>query len=960
MNDIINFFFGLDEPIKIAAFSKKIIIIPNNSTPGLNQGICFNKYQGTKKKEGFKTLTEQSNYVLQNTMSTELINNPQLQNNFSKSFTAYSDLLSKSTETAENYIKRTGPSNQYRNKYLTWTDSKANGMVMYVTNQGIAKPILNKDILQSLLSNNGCPDDKNMLSINLPWNASYSTKGATIPTNPPLIVGSSMTKSQSCGNEGSNVYVDSLITDSKTSYVGCFADNAQSKMTFIGEQPPASTAIINGNFSQPNISTNTYQYIFSQTKVPAWNFNAVLINNSSDWKYPVPYPNGSQCCSIQNKQYIEQIINLSLGNYTLSFFACGRNCCDGINPINVFLNEKIIYTNASLPTIWKNFSFTFDVSTSGNNTIKFAGINSTGDKSSAIQNIQISNNATVTKGTYTYDMCKSAAIDNGFSYFALQNVNQATSTGYCGVSNDNVAITRGGTSYVVSGGTSIWSSKTTSGVMASLTNQGTLTVYNSINTAIYNTNNSMSKPSNYVGCYIDKRERAIKSYKGNKDSYTTCKDKAKLDGAKYFALQNSSTGINAECYVSSDTNSIRKYGKATNCTKISDGTYSGGGWSNAIYQSDASSFYYLILTDDGNMTIYRGTGPSDNQGKIWSSNTEGKQQAANPSYAAEKGKYGINWVSSGFTLAVNEFIGSPNGSIYVIMQPDGKLSLNSSTHTTNCSKMADGNNGGGYQGNALYKLDKVGIPFNIGKVAYIDSNSSLYNYPDSSIGLSTTYKNYNNYNSVGNDISKTSFSSATVDSCTTHCNKSVDCYGFVYDKEKNICYPKNKKMYPVGSKKVTTGMDLYVRQPKITKLPSGIPANIASTDSVTFNNYSKGSGPPLNLYGLNYTRSTEGELLKKTESELNNNAEKIAENSDNLITDYSIITNQISADSDGIDKYINEYETTNSNINAFDDKNMTNIVNDSNINVLKENYTYLSWSILAVGGALLTMSITKN
>jgi hypothetical protein len=55
--------------------------------------------------------------------------------------------------------------------------------------------------------------------------------------------------------------------------------------------------------------------------------------------------------------------------------------------------------------------------------------------------------------------------------------------------------------------------------------------------------------------------------------------------------------------------------------------------------------------------------------------TNGKQMQPNPYYAADKGKYGKNWMSSGSTLAIGEFIGSTNGDIALIMQSDGNLVL---------------------------------------------------------------------------------------------------------------------------------------------------------------------------------------------------------------------------------------------------------------------------------------------
>lgn len=969
MNKFINCFLGLDEPIERATQFKRKVIRPISLTPGLNQGISFNKYQRTKKREGFHTLTEQSNNVLRDTMSYEDINDPTIENSQNIALTAYSDLIGGKTESAENYIKRISPDNPFLNKYLRFSANGANGAIMYVTNQGIAKHVLNPSILSSLLSKNGCPNMETMKTTSLTWNPNYFILGSTIPTDPPLIVGSPMTTlSQSCGQEGSNIYVNSVMTDSTATYVGCYADNPQkTRMTFIGGDPPTSTtAIKNGNFSAPIINRNSYQYINSNSTVYGWNYHAVLLNNSSAWLYPTPYPNGFQCCSLQRTQYIEQIISLSLGKYTLSFFACGRNCCDGTNPIKVLLNNNIIINaNVTPPTEWTFYSFSFDVSITGNNAIKFAGTTASGDKSSAIQNIQISN-SDVKQGTYTYEKCKSEAIDNGASYFALQNVNPTTSTGYCGISNNEVATNSTEPSYVVTGGTSIWSStNTTPGTSASLTNQGALTVYNSSNTAIYSTSNSSATPANYIGCYLDdSTDRTMTSYIGTGKNYATCKQEATNANAKYFGLQNSTSGTNAECYVSSDIVSIRKKGKSNLCSQITDGTYSGGGTSNAIYNnSDPSSFYYLVLPGNGNMRIHRGKGPGDDQGIIWESNTQRSTLPGNPSYAASKGKYGTNWVTSGFTLAVNEFIGCPDGSTYLIMQPDGKLSLNISTNAENCSIMADNKKGGGYLGNAVYKFNTVvDSSNNVGKIAYIDSNSLLYEYPVQNIGLSTTYDYYNNYNSVGNDISGNSFSSATVPSCIKHCNDNKDCYGFVYDTQNNICRPKKKEMYPNGSKTLTDGMDLYVRRPKIINPPTGIPTTMVSTDSMTYNHYEKAGSDklPTNSFSFNNANPTQNDMLRSAQTALNNNSEKLTEHSDMLVDDYLTVSNQISANTAGIGTYLDDYETTNSKINSFDDNNITNIVNDSDINVLKENYNYLSWSILAVGGALLTMSIAKN
>ena len=155
----------------------------------------------------------------------------------------------------------------------------------------------------------------------------------------------------------------------------------------------------------------------------------------------------------------------------------------------------------------------------------------------------------------------------------------------------------------------------------------------------------------------------------------------------------------------------------------------GGNDAATVYATDNNNTLgncYLILQDNGNMCIYRGTSPSDNQGLIWSSKTKGKQQASNPMYVATKGKYGKNWITNQSTLAPGDFVGSTNGNMALIMQSDGNLVLYTFTRTSNCKKMANGNYGAGIGGNALYDIGKVGNLASLRLTGYIDQDSNLH------------------------------------------------------------------------------------------------------------------------------------------------------------------------------------------------------------------------------------------
>ena len=169
----------------------------------------------------------------------------------------------------------------------------------------------------------------------------------------------------------------------------------QEYSSYLSQYPP-DNYVTNGNFAQPAISSNNYQYITSSTQVPGWVFNgAVLMNKSSAWGFPMPYPNGDQAVSIQNTASLSQTLTTNPGTYNLSFMACARNCCDGSkkgNPVNVQINGNTILALTPPVNKWKSYSTTFTVDASGSTVLAFIGTNSSGDKSTAIQNIVATNN----------------------------------------------------------------------------------------------------------------------------------------------------------------------------------------------------------------------------------------------------------------------------------------------------------------------------------------------------------------------------------------------------------------------------------------------------------------------------------------------------------------------------------------------------------------------------------------
>jgi hypothetical protein len=967
----------------------------------LNHGKHFKK-KINKIKEGFVSLEQEqiirpsyNNYVpvlknmKQNTNYTNNVNEQdlnelkQLQSKYNDLTQQYTNIQQKISDSSLVSINRLSTNNPYLNKTIRFTT----GQICYVTNQGIAKYIPSLEILNSTNA------PKNYIDVNLPWDNSYSIEGTTIPTDPPLISGSFITMGQNVGNEGLNVYVNSLLSnDISPTYVGCYATNLNNdNMTFIGNKPLLTNQILikNGNFEQPVLTNNSYTYINNNNTVPNWNFNAVLLNNSGAWNYPMPYPKGKQCVSLQKTHNIQQDIQLDVNyTYTLTFYSCGRNCCttsNSGNPVKVDLlvisenndNKLIsnIYNFTPPVNKWTYYSINFKVSSTQLYTIFFSGQTTDVDKSSAIQaiNISVDNNSV---GDYTYDDCKTSAIENGYQYFALQNVNTTTSKGFCAVSNSEPAIKQYGEGLVVSKQIPLWQSNTAEqpGNIAILNNTGSLSVINSDGKSIYSSP-SLTKnpsPSNYLGCYNDSPSRTLPTYLGDNTTYETCQSIAKKNNFSLFGLQYTQPNGTSQCWGGNDITLATSLGK-NNCDK-SNNVIVGGGWTNAIYNTDTpETNYFLILEDDGNMSVYKGTGPNDNQGSIWSTMTNGKQQSANPNIDILKSKYGKNWIASGSTLGPGDFISSNDGKLVLMMQPDGNLVLYTYKLDTNCKTINNNKIGGGEGANAVYNIGQTAIPQNMGLLGYINSDSKLMEYPDSMVGFTNDYQIFQNTNVQGYDIDY--FNIKNPNECQAKCNANLECGAYVYDSQN--CWLKNKNAYSKGKKSYNNNVSLGVRNPKLKE--STLCSNkIVDINTNQYENYKKGAKMTPNTQ-CNNSIVSQNDIIAfdNIKSQLITLGEEIISKTENLYNQDNKIFEKLNTNEKQFKQNLKNYKLTNfkikqelnlqnNNIEGMQNQQNINIndingmLTDSDLRVLQENYNYIMWSIFAVGIITITINTMKK
>ena len=970
---------------------------PNPISLSLNQGRKFKKYQGKIKSnlaeeatilsgvEGFQpiikpgpndTLTKQTIDVLQ---KTNISQNQQqtlanLRTEYASTMTEYEKLMATVSGGTSDYINRVSPNNPYLGKVI----QLLGGALFYVTNQGIAKQIPSMDVYSAVSGQNGFPAYGDYIpgsTINIPWDNSYSTPGSTLPTTPPLVIGTPVQVGQSVGNEGSNVYVNTMISNPVTSYQGCYADNASppSTMTFIGGAPPPpnTASIVNGNFLEPQLENNTAIGYWGTNNVTGWYFNAILLNNYVSSSYPKPYPGGNQMVQIYSTQYIYQLINLQTGTYSLSFYLCGapyNGASAGLEiQISIFSTQspqtqttQNFYETPPL-NVWTQYTVNFTITTAGPFQIGFWG---GGDALySGLASVSLTpSGGSTSAGTYTYSMCKEAAINGEYQYFALQNVNTGNSQGYCGVSNNGTAPIQNGTAYVVKNQTALWSSKTygQSGNTCSF-NNGSLKVLNSSGAAVFATPNTTAQPSNYIGCYGDSSTRAMPLYNNGSQQYNNsqCQQIAQQQGATYYGLQNSTSGTTAQCALSSNLSQAQEYGIATNCTQISDGSWSGGGWSNAVYSTtNPTNNYFLVLQDDGNLCIYLGSGPNDNQGGIWCAMTNGQQQQGNPKMVAANNKFGQNWMPNGSALAPGEYLSSTNGNLVLMMQADGNLVLYTFQMAENCQKMADGNTGGGVGANALYQLNEVGVPANLSQLGYVDQDSQLHTYPSTNVTYANTYTTMTD--TVGGGASPPGSISvnSTVEQCQTACNSNSECVGFTFADnwggQTNVCFPQTSNT----NNQSAPGWKLYVRNKMPESPPIGVPNTTNNIDTVLYQNYING-GAIDESYGLTKATSVQKQQLQQMKTKMNLLSNQINNLTNQFTSGGQQVNQQSETNIQGINSYVKDIKKINKKIKNYD-TNYENILQDSDVVVLQQNYDYLFWSIIAVTTVIISMNIVKK
>ena len=957
---------------------------------------------------------------------TQLTN---LQSRYNTLQSQYNDAQTNMNTNSLVSINRTSSKNPYLNKNIRFTT----GHVCYVNNLGVVKWIPSDKIWYSLKN---C-SDKTYIDVNIPWLSEYGTPGTIIPTEPSLISGTNMVAKQGCGNEGQNVYVSRLITNPSSSYVGCYNDKPAATLTNAipimvssnkanGFEAYASSTASNatepGRAFDQNPETYWHSAYDNSTKynaitgiyegnnyVTVKTINSGILNIKGEYLLiQMPRANADDVQNIKVTQYsIAPRLdnNLFLTRSPNTWYLIGYKDYEWYEVDRqvdqTFSNgDPKVFSVANPGDYNKYLLLVENVGNSDQTTLRdclqIAELNlftSSDSTFTDADRAMIYNSSSI--GYTSYGECEKYAVNNDFQYFGLQDL-QEDGTAQCLVSNDyDRTLSYGAASKQVTN-SPIWSSNTSGQTYTmQVSGLGKMLIYD-INTAIvFNSNADVTDCVNWGTILVDSA-----TYGGNCSSASVPIGNVtdKVGGENVKCNYNESCSIPISDGTFGDP--------APGCSKSFDIAYKCGGnpYSRNLTPAEGQTMildckdyiqttclFFMILQDDCNMCLYKGKDPSEQKEVVWTTGTNGKQQGTNPDWEASKGKYGRNYMTNGETLAADEWIGSNDGSIKLIMQSDGNLVLYTSETKSGCS-IKDYKPYGSSWVNAVYKIVPPGNKSSLGKVAYIDEESRSKEYPSSLLSYSNQYQLLNDFDTDGNDIQQIETSNKE-QGCIDACNANGDCAGFVYQPSGNTCYLKSS----VGEKQfyANSGIIMGVRKPQILSSVSGsCSKTIVDVDSIQYDHYSKGDLMTSDTTcGSSIVLDEDKANLTNLQNNMLSVGDQMASQTNDLNTKNNNIYNTMSKNSVQFNKNVDQYKQndnkikselnlpgkfqTNNNTNVNKREGMSNLVrtvdpapekmltmndlnsmlSDTDLRVLQENYSYIFWSILAVG--LLTVTINQ-
>ena len=375
----------------------------------------------------------------------------------------------------------------------------------------------------------------------------------------------------------------------------------------------------------------------------------------------------------------------------------------------------------------------------------------------------------------------------------------------------------------------------------------------------------------------------------------------------------------------------------------------------------------LTLDDDGSLTLSN----TKNGNILWTSDEISGSKITPDSvkaldkYKAENGKYPRNYLEPGETLDMsgNEWIGSPSGKYRLMMSANGLQVVYS---IDGCGDlMTVGKTDSGFdttKATVMYEM-QMSYPQFVGQMGYINDAGQLQVFDPINQLFTSSYEKIGNYNILGANLG-VEFAGRTETNCETQCTKDYTCVGFVYDTERKRCQLKTAEVYQTN-RIINNKFQYYLRNKKPNN-DTSCPQDITNEDSVFWGNSSMSPDPMLSTTACGLKRYTKKEREAAVDEEtkvMGTVTSEFKSLMDTLHDKYRLLkTHLLSTGTD--------METAKSDLNAIRSAGMDNLKNaqyaqlkamseDTDLNMMSQNYRHILWSILAIVIIIATMKIAK-
>jgi hypothetical protein len=401
--------------------------------------------------------------------------------------------------------------------------------------------------------------------------------------------------------------------------------------------------------------------------------------------------------------------------------------------------------------------------------------------------------------------------------------------------------------------------------------------------------------------------------------------------------------------------------------------------------------FSLRLSDDGTVTIVNNKNPNDilytNSNQI-SNQTETQMVsisggnktmmpwAERPDWvngSINRGGLLTSFSMNAQTLTNGQYISSPTGKCRLIFNKSsgssGALVLEysvynvSQTQGTTTGTDKDNNLIGNSNNYSQYYLTKVDKPLIKGKMAYIDINNGLREYPASMTDFENDYIQMKGFQP--SSMTGTTMPIRKEDLCKTACNSDPSCAGYTYIN--SVCKNyKDTEIYPKGDRILDEGKTMYIRKKKISATNSShFTCNkfVNNVDSTVYTSY------PATSDMTKEQKCALGLILEPRMAQLQTkNAAAVSKGSEikgfinGIYENQNNLKDTINTKSKDIEKGIAGQEAVKKQIDKYDDSNITNTatVTDTELLLVSDNYNYVLWSIVTVVAGIVAIKSFRS